>query len=219
MSQRTLHRLLWGILLAVMAGIAGASVWSGLGVSSKPASQGKRALEGLQTFGLVPDFSLIERSGSRISLAELKGKVWIANFIYTTCQDTCPLQSAEMAKLQEEIGNKEGLRLVSISVDPERDNPETLSRYAHRFNADPNFWLFLTGNRKDIYHLAQEGFRLSAVPVAEGAEKNQQPILHSSRFVLVDDQTRIRGYYDSQDAEALQRLRRDVKKLLIKAEA
>lgn len=219
MSQRTLHRLLWGTLLAVMAGIAGVSVWNGLGLGSKPADQGKRALEGLQIFGLVPDFSLIERSESRISLAQLKGKVWIANFIYTSCQDTCPLQSAEMEKMQEELQHRTNLRFVSISVDPERDDPKALSRYADRFKADPNFWLFLTGERNQIYHLAQEGFRLSAVPAPDSAVQHGPVILHSSRFVLVDGQARIRGYYDSQDAEALQRLRRDVKMLLMKTEA
>lgn len=219
MSERTLHRLLWGILLLVLAAVVGAGVWIGLGSGSKREDPGPRVLEGLERFGTVPDFSLTERSGRRLSLADLKGKIWIANFIYTSCKDTCPLQSAEMAGLQGDLAQHENPRLVSISVDPERDNPKILSRYAERFHADHKFWLFLTGEREAIRRLAQEGFHLSAVPAPDRVRENGPVILHSSRFVLVDGRARIRGYYDSQDGEALQRLRRDVKELFRENEA
>ena len=219
MSQHTLHRLLWGILLLVLAAVVGTGVWSELGNGSKREEPGQGVLEGLERFSTVPDFSLTERSGRQLSLAELKGKIWIANFIYTSCKDTCPLQSAEMARLQRELAQRENLRLVSISVDPERDNPQILSRYAERFHTQPGFWLFLTGEGEAIRRLAQEGFRLSAVPASDAVGKDGPIILHSSRFVLVDGQARIRGYYDSQDAEALARLRQDVKKLFRENEA
>ena len=221
MSERTLHRLLWGILLLVLAVVVGTGVWSGLGSGLKreQGEPGQRVLEGLERFGTVPDFSLTERSGRRLSLAELKGKIWIANFIYTSCKDTCPLQSAAMARLQGDLARRENLRLVSISVDPEHDNPKTLSRYAERFHADREFWLFLTGEREAIRRLAQEGFHLSAVPAPDRVGESGPIILHSSRFVLVDGRARIRGYYDSQDAEALQRLRQDVKELFRETEA
>lgn len=219
MSQHTLHRLLWGILLFVLVAVVGAGVWTGLGSGSKREDPGQRVLEGLERFGTVPDFSLTERSGRRLSLADLKGKIWIANFIYTSCKDTCPLQSAEMVRLQGDLAQHENFRLVSISVDPEHDNPKTLSRYAERFHADRDFWLFLTGEREAIRRLAQEGFHLSAVPAPDRVRENGPVILHSSRFVLVDGRARIRGYYDSQDTEALQRLRRDVKELFRENEA
>ncbi len=107
------------------------------------------------------------------------------------------------------------VRLVSISVDPERDTLELLSRYTGRYKADLDRWLFLTGKRGDIRRLAQEGFRLSAGRLGENGRSNTiGPILHSSRFVLVDRQARVRGYYDSRDVAALQRLRRDVSELL-----
>lgn len=213
MSQHTLQRLLWGMLLFVLAAVVAAGVWSGLGSGSKREGPGQRVLEGLERFGTVPDFSLTERSGRRLSLAELQGKIWIANFIYTSCKDACPLQSAEMAGLQTDFASEPDVRLVSISVDPARDTPQVLSAYAHSFKAHPDRWLFLTGKREEIYRLAQEGFRLSAAPASDGVGQNGPIILHSSRFVLVDGQARIRGYYDSQDAEALARLREDVKKL------
>ena len=81
-------------------------------------NRGGRGLEGLQVFGTLPDFSLIERSGRAVTLADLRSKVWIANFIYTHCTDTCPLQSARMAKLQDDFAGERNLRLVSITVDP-----------------------------------------------------------------------------------------------------
>lgn len=210
----TLKEVLWGVPILVLVGIMGA-IWTWQGMGTRQRGWGERPLEGLGVFGRVPDFSLIERSGRRIERSDLLGKVWIVNFIYTHCPDTCPLQSAQMAQLQADLMAEQEVRLVSITVDPERDTREVLARYAGRFGADPERWLFLTGEKEAISHLAQEGFHLSAVEVPP--EKRATPEashLHSSRFVLVDRQARIRGYYPSSDAEALQRLRQDVKTLL-----
>jgi protein SCO1/2 len=178
----------------------------------------ERPLEGLKVFGTVPDFSLIERNGRRVELLDLMGKVWIANFFYTHCPDTCPVQSAQMARLQGDFVAEGDLRLVSITVDPERDTREVLSNYANRYGADPDRWLFLTGKKEAIYRLAQEGFRLSVVDPEEkkGTHHGEtgKQFIHSSRFVLVDLQARIRGYYPGTDEDALQRLRKDVRTLL-----
>lgn len=214
MKDLSFRHLLCGLLVIVLAGVIGTAVWTRMGTWPKQGGWDERPLEGLRNFGTVPDFSLIERSGKRLELSDLHGKIWIANFIYTTCTDTCPLQSAEMAKLQEHLRQRTNVRLVSISVDPERDTPQVLSRYADRFKADPSLWLFLTGERGEIYRLAQDGFRLSAVPVSAPSASNGDAIIHSSRFVLVDTKKQIRGYYDSTDREALRRLKQDLKTLL-----
>lgn len=211
MKDLSFRHLLWGLLVIVLAGVIGTAVWTRMGTWPKQGGWDERPLEGLRNFGTVPDFSLIERSGKRLELSDLHGKIWIANFIYTTCTDTCPLQSAEMAKLQAHLRQRTNVRLVSISVDPERDTPQALSRYADRFKADPSLWLFLTGEKETIYRLVQQGFRLSAVPVSTIEGKDNSIILHSSRFVLVDGEAKIRGYYDSTDREALRRLKRDLK--------
>ena len=215
MNRRSVYYIC-GFALIVMAGLLGAAFWARLSVWPRQGGWDERPLEGLKNFGAVPDFSLIERSGKPLRLSDLRGKIWIANFIYTACKDTCPLQSAEMAKLQAELVDRADIRLVSISVDPKRDTPKVLSRYAKRYHADPERWLFLTGEKQSIYQLTEQGFRLSVVPVSDNEEENNSAIIHSSRFVLVDDQMQIRGYYDSHDPEALQRLRRDVKTLLRK---
>ncbi len=187
-----------------------------LGVMPKRAGWEDKPLEGLGRFGAVPNFSLTERSGKQLRRSDLNGKVWVANFMYTNCTDTCPLQSAELAKLQSDLRNRVNVKLVSISVDPERDNPQVLSRYADRFKASPDRWYFLTGDKNEIYRLAEDGFHLGAVPASDHGGEHDGSILHSSKFVLVDEKAEIRGYYESDDAEALQRLRRDMLTLLKK---
>ena len=210
MNQRAIRYVLWGLcgfmLVALLA--------QRLLLPKIRATSGKAAAAKSQSFGSVPDFTLTERSGRPLGLVDLRGKVWVANFMYTACRDTCPLQSAEMAKLQSDINGKSGLRLVSISIDPEHDTPEVLARYAERFHADPKLWFFLTGDRNKIYQLAQQGFHLSAVPLAQEGSQPSDGFIHSSRFVLVDGEAVIRGYYDSSDAAALSRLRKDLTTLL-----
>jgi cytochrome oxidase Cu insertion factor (SCO1/SenC/PrrC family) len=159
----------------------------------------------------LPDFSFVERSGKKITLVDLRGNVWIANFIYTHCTDTCPLQTADMAALQDRWMNESGLKLVSFSVDPERDTPAILARYAKRFKADPRQWLFLTGGKEEIARLVEDGFRLVVATPPHG---DHGIIVHSPRFVLVDQQGRIRGYYDNRDPKAMQRLKDDAANLL-----
>lgn len=159
----------------------------------------------------VPEFSLVERSGKKVTLANLSGKVWIADFIYTTCTDTCPFQTADMAKLQDRWLNESELKLVSFSVDPERDTPKVLARYASRFKADPLRWLFVTGDRAEIVRLVEDGFHLA---VASAGNHRADVIVHSPRFVLVDSQGQIRGYYDNRDPKAMQRLNDEVTALL-----
>ncbi len=210
------RQILWGLLGAVLAIIM---MGAAIGIWQKGQFQHRgwedKPLEGLQILGTVPDFSLIERSGRQVGLADFRGKLWIVNFFYTNCPDTCPLQSAEMKKLQVEFQNEPDLSLVSITVDPQRDTPEVLTAYAEGFAADPEQWWFLTGEKEIIYQLAQEGFHLGAVELPhEQRPASGATHTHSPRFVLIDRKARIRGYYPSTDREALQRLRQDLRTLL-----
>ena len=102
----------------------------------------------MEVLGKLSDFSLVERSGEALGLADLKGKVWLAGFVFTHCAGPCPLISAQMSALQRPLAEFEDVRLVSLSVDPERDTPAVLSDYARRYEADPDRWLFLTGKKK-----------------------------------------------------------------------
>lgn len=232
------HPLLWWLALLLVSGAGGLVTWAWLtpsvpGISGwlRASNTMRGALEKLEVYSEIPDFSLVERSGRRITRADLLGKVWIANFIYTRCTETCPLQSAKLARLQAEFAGEPDLRLVSITVDPEHDTPVVLSRYAERYATDPVRWLFLTGDKRAIYHLAKEGFRLGVVDPDEQAQAggvlrflgpeaalathgSKGLIIHSSRFVLVDRQARIRAYHLPDDAQSLGRLRENVRTLL-----
>jgi len=202
-----------GLSVISLGIVLGTFLWLKLGPVPGRLGWDAKPLEGLNPYGAVPEFSLTERSGKRITLADLRGKIWVADFIYTTCKDTCPLQTAEMAKLQEQWSDQSNLKLVSFSVDPDRDTPQVLTRYAENFKADRDRWLFLTGDKEQISHLVQAGFRLSAAPVTESGPEGQV-VLHSPRFVLIDKETKIRGYYDSRDVEALARLKKDIVTLM-----
>ncbi|MFQ5961193.1 MAG: SCO family protein [Candidatus Methylomirabilales bacterium] len=231
----TYRWILLGGSMATLALVAGLAFWVVQGAQVGGGSADERSLEGLQVFGTVPPFSLIERSGTPVTRDDLMGKVWVVNFFYTHCPDTCPLQTANMARLQRDLKDSRNLHLVSITVDPERDTPPVLREYADRYSADAARWLFLTGEKGAIYRLAREGFHLGAgfpndraqgpaegrahpvarllVPArawAHAEDFGKETLPHSSRFVLVDREARIRGYYPGTDVEAFQRLRQDV---------
>ena len=217
MQQVPSNRKLFVVSIAVVvfSVLIGIALWKSQAKLPGYGSDDDKPLEGLKAFGAVPDFTLTEKDGRAVALADLKGKIWIVNFIYTNCPDTCPIQSAQMRQIQEDFKYEKDLRLVSITVDPTRDTPEVLSKYAKRFSADPARWFFLTGKKEIIHKFAQEGFHLGAVELPhEKRPESGATHTHSPRFVLVDRAAQIRGYYVSTDADAMTRLRRDLKVLL-----
>ena len=157
----------------------------------------------------VPDFALTERGGQTVKLADFAGKVWVADFFYTTCPGPCPMMSSRLSDVQKELGAEPGLRLVSISIDPEKDTPDVLKLYAEKFQATGR-WLFLTGAKADIYSLARDGFKL---PIAEPASPGGQ-IIHSTRLILIDQAGSVRGFYEATGETGVRDLVRDIRKLL-----
>jgi protein SCO1/2 len=168
--------------------------------------------EALPVLGTVPDFTLTERSGQPLGLNDLRGSIWIADFIFTNCAGTCPFMTTAMTEIQKiALAEKlDDVKLVSITVDPERDSLEVLQRFAAGYGAVKDRWYFLTGDGAAIQQLAQKGFLLSA---AASGGSEEESIIHSNRFVLVDRQGRIRGYYDGTDDEQVAQLLKDLKKL------
>jgi protein SCO1/2 len=132
----------------------------------------------------VPDFALIERSGQSVTRADLLGKVWIASVIFTRCVDECPLVSSHMARLQDAFAAEPDVRLVSVTVDPVYDTPEVLTRYAQSFAAQPQRWLFLTGDKATIYRLVREGFRLGLLDPHEPVRSSAVPEAGRVRHAL-----------------------------------
>lgn len=195
------RKLLWGFLVAALLSVALA--W---------AMQRLRRPEPPPVLGHVPDFALTNRDGRAVRRADLAGSPWVADFVFTRCPASCPMMTARMARLERDLPARvweKGTRLVSISVDPEHDTPVVLERYAASYKA-PAHWLFLTGTREEIRNLSIAGFKL-ALDMSPPPDLGLiEPILHTTRFVLVDGRADIRGYYDAFDEESMRKLARDL---------
>jgi protein SCO1/2 len=167
----------------------------------------------LPHFGRLPEFSLQDQYGHPATLAVLKGKIWVADFIFTRCGGACPAMTARMSRLRHEVPDE--VAFVSFTVDPANDTAEVLARYAANFKSDPR-WRFVTGPQKDLYALSTDGFKLAAMEVPATQQKPGEgdgPFLHSSKFVLVDSGGVIRGYYDSTDEDDVKKLAADIARL------
>src|SRR5215813_15051981 len=163
----------------------------------------------VSSYGSVPEFTLVNQDGKNFGSTDLRGKIWIADFVYTTCPGPCPMISSRMSELQKPL-EKTDVHLVSFSVDPEKDTPQVLRGYADRLQADPARWDFLTGPKSVIYKLSHDGFKLA---VSDGTGEQGIPI-HSTRMVLVDRHGDIRGYYDATEADAITKVVADTSHLL-----
>ncbi len=165
----------------------------------------------LPVLARVPDFSLTESSGQAVTSDDLRGVVWLADFIFTTCAGPCPELTLRMHGLQQSLKRRSGdVRLVSFTLDPGYDTPKVLKAYARRSGADPELWWFLTGDDEPaIRTLVEEGFLQTVVP-----KSDENPIIHSTYFVLVDRAGRIRGFYQGLESASMPRILNDIDKLL-----
>jgi len=161
--------------------------------------------ERLPFVGRVHDFELVDSNNNPFTLNHLKGRVWIADFFFTTCGDICPIMNKNMAALSRSYQKVKGIHLVSISVNPEFDTPEVLREYEKKLDVNRSHWHFLTGDRKSIKDLAVNSFKLGKI---------DEPVFHSSYFTLVDRNGLIRGYYDGTKQENINTLFKDAAQLL-----
>jgi len=167
----------------------------------------------LRRLSVVPPFALTERSGKTITNRDLSGKIWVADFIYTTCPGPCPLVTAGMARIQEAVAHDPEVQLVSFTVDPDTDTPPVLAKYADTFDADPNRWWFLTGPKKPLYDLIQNGFLQVVEDNTGQPQAGQNRVVHSTYLALVDGDGNVRGIYDGVGASGRADLLRDIKVL------
>lgn len=158
----------------------------------------------------ISDFELLDQDGQEFSSRSLRGKVWIADLIFTSCPEICPVMSTQMSNLSRRITH-EDVHFVSLSVDPEVDTPEVLHAYAERFGADTERWTFLTGSEEDVQRVISRSFRLPSGDRFD-REDGRYDILHTARFILVDQHMTMRGLYET-DRDGLDRLERDVERL------
>ncbi len=161
--------------------------------------------EPLPVYWQVPAFELTAQTGQPFSSAALAGRIWVADFIYTTCPGPCPRMSSQMRGVQAAVQSLPDVKLVSFTVDPKTDTPAVLAAYAVRYHAVPGRWFFLTGEPGVLDNICRNGFKLGNV---DGS------LEHSTRFVLVDRRSRVRGFYSpAEEDDALPRLLRDIRAL------
>jgi protein SCO1/2 len=184
-------RWLWLALVAALVLAAGAGTWTVFSARrAAPADTAEHAggLVPPDAGEALPAFSLTDRSGRTVTLDDLMGKVWIADFIFTRCPNVCPDLTRKMRDVRKKLDEAGGGEIVSVSitVDPKHDTPKILADYAESFRAEPS-WLFLTGEPREVYGLVTSGFHLAM------ADPDEAVPGHSNRFVLVDARGRVRG--------------------------
>lgn len=157
-----------------------------------------RSTSALPVFYGVPEFHLTAQDGRPFDSKTLAGKIWVADFIYTTCPGPCPRMTSQMREVQDAIAKmpdvNQDVELVSFTVDPARDTPAVLAEYAQAHRATPGRWYFLTGPPAALQTLDRDVFKLGNLDAS---------LEHSTRFVLVDGQSRIRGYFETSEAGAI----------------
>ena len=177
------------VVLYVVAALTAAFVGAVTFLELKPPRNA------MPSFRALPPFALTNQDGRPVTLEDLKGKVWLADFVYTTCPGPCPIITAHMARLERKLPADADVRLVSFSTDPEHDTPAVLKVYAGKFGA-PARWMFLTGSKEQLYDLINHGFMM-AIAAPPGA-----PIIHSTKIVLVDRKGTLRAFYDGITEES-----------------
>jgi len=186
--------------------------WSSIARASKLAAIVLAAISGfacrreppLPSYASVPAFQLTAQTGAPFDSRSLDGRIWVTDFMFTSCAGPCPRMTSQMKQVAKATADNPDVRFVSISIDPKRDTPQVLAGYAEKFRVDTNRWVFLTGPRESIQHLSRNVFMLGDV---------DDTLQHSTRFVLVDRYGKIRGFYDTSDAESIPRLIGDIRSL------
>lgn len=226
-----MQKLAWGVLILAIAGLIGGAFYKKMhppepklgrqsGAGSMIGSDAPKA-EDLAVWGQVGDFKFTDQNGKTLEAKDLRGSAWVANFIFTRCGGTCPQMTRAMADLNRELADLPQVKLISFSMDPEYDTPEVLSKYAAKSDAVSPRWKFLTGDKNEMYRITRDDFKL--VVKANDPSVPDEPIIHSSKFILVDAEGKIRGRFDglSQDGpnlESMKLLAKSVRKLLAQAE-
>mgnify|MGYP001301736530 FL=1 len=159
----------------------------------------------LPEIGNIPQFEFTNSDGNTVTLDNLKGKVWVADFIFTTCTMACPMMTGNMNIVHKKFKKNDNVRLVSISVYPEYDTPEVLKNYASQYDADTEKWLFLTGKEDAVKDIIRDGFKIGDY---------EDIIFHSEKFALVDKKGIIRAYYNGMKSEDMKQLKKDIDALL-----
>ena len=157
----------------------------------------------------VPSFSFIDQNGNTLTEEKFKGKIYIADYFFASCQSICPIMSKNMQKVFKDFENDPSVFFLSHTVDPEGDSVSVLKTYAEEHGANPNKWFFVTGDKKELYKQARKGYYLDA---NEG-DGGPDDFVHTPNFVLIDPDRHIRGYYDGTSDKDMEKLLAEIKLL------
>lgn len=158
----------------------------------------------------IPEFRFYDQDSTLRGREEMEGKITIVDFFFTSCPSICPVMSTEMERVQDAFRDEDLVQIYSISIDPDYDTPPVLTEYAERHGARKDKWHFLSGPKKETHELARCGFVL---PIVDGGSVPDD-FIHSDKFVLIDEQGRIRGYYSGTNREGVDQLILETKVLL-----
>jgi protein SCO1/2 len=171
----------------------------------------------LPIYQQLTGFTLTNQAGEVVTLETLRGRLWVADIIFTRCAGPCPKMTANMSRLHDALAGNPKVSLVTLTADPVNDTPEVLQHYAERYGSRGPQWQFLTGDKQQIQNLAIKGFKLALVesPNAD-RQAGEDLFIHSTKFILVDAVGRIRGYYEGLEPESQKKLLHDVNLVLRK---
>ena len=203
---RSIEWIVWSGLALVIAVIFGAYVASRFVGKRQPP---------LPVMGSVVDFALTNQLGRVVTLADLRGQVWVADIIFTRCSGPCRTMTRAMSELQSDLPPAQPVKLFSLTADPEFDTPEVLGKYGEKFGAAPERWQFLTGKKLDLYRLATKGLLLAVDEVKPDERTSPGDLfVHSTRFALVDKQGRVRGSFDGTEPSSRRNIVEAIRTLL-----
>ncbi len=157
----------------------------------------------------TPDWEFTDQNNELFQANQLDEDIQIFNFFFTSCPTVCPTMNKNVQQVQQVFINDDQIQFVSISVDPEHDQPKQLKAYEEKYSLNPDQWHFLTGDKNEIYLLAKKGYNLSATD-SDGGSTN---ILHSQQVLLIDPNRHIRGIYNGTERDEMARLIQDISKL------
>lgn len=154
----------------------------------------------------IADFAFTNQNGKTITQKDYQGKIYVADFFFTTCGSICPKMTANLEEVQKAIANNPKVKLLSHTVTPEIDSVPVLKAYALKHHVDDQKWNLVTGDKKDIYKMARQSY----LAVKLGKPDELYDMVHTENFVLVDTKRRVRGFYDGTNPEDIKRLIADI---------
>lgn len=158
----------------------------------------------------IPDFEFTDQNGQKVNKQTVKGKIYVTEYFFTTCQSICPIMNTNLVNIYKEFKNNPDFLILSHTVDPETDSIKVLKAYADAHGVNDNRWIFVTGSKKDLYGLARKGYLLDN----GNGNGDDDDFVHTQNFALVDKESHIRGFYDGTDTAEIVRLSQEIKLLL-----